>query len=61
MPSTASFLVELNGSALPDDVAALLMAGYVDCSLRLPDAFMLRNHYADLKMPVVIIAGERTC
>ena len=42
MPSTASFLVELNGSPLPDDVAALLMAGYVDCSLRLPDAFMLR-------------------
>jgi phage protein D len=42
MPSTAAFLVELNGSPLPDDVAALLVSGYVDCSLRLPDAFMLR-------------------
>lgn len=42
MPSTAAFLVELNGSPLPDDVSALLMSGYVDCSLRLPDAFMLR-------------------
>jgi phage protein D len=42
MPSTATFLVELNGSPLPDDVAALLMSAYVDCSLRLPDAFMLR-------------------
>jgi phage protein D len=42
MPSTAKFQVELNGSPLPDDVAALLMSGYVDCSLRLPDAFMLR-------------------
>jgi hypothetical protein len=42
MPSTAAFRVELNGSPLPDDVAALLVSGYVDCSLRLPDAFMLR-------------------
>jgi len=25
----------------------------------IPDAFVLRNHYADLKMPVVIIAGEK--
>jgi pimeloyl-ACP methyl ester carboxylesterase len=24
----------------------------------IPDAFMLRGQYADLKMPVVIIAGE---
>ena len=42
MPSTASFLVELDGSELPDDVAPLLVSGYVDCSLRLPDAVMLR-------------------
>jgi pimeloyl-ACP methyl ester carboxylesterase len=27
--------------------------------LMIPDAFMLRTRYADLKMPVVIIAGER--
>jgi pimeloyl-ACP methyl ester carboxylesterase len=25
----------------------------------IPDAFNLRNQYADLKMPVVIIAGEQ--
>jgi pimeloyl-ACP methyl ester carboxylesterase len=25
----------------------------------IPDAFGLRNRYADLKMPVVIIAGEQ--
>jgi phage protein D len=42
MPSTASFLVELDGAELPDDVSPLLMAGHVDCSLRLPDAVMLR-------------------
>jgi phage protein D len=42
MATTASFLVELNGSPLPDDVAALLITAYVDCTLRLPDSFMLR-------------------
>ena len=25
----------------------------------IPDAFMLRGQYADLKMPVVILAGEQ--
>jgi hypothetical protein len=25
----------------------------------IPDAFHLRNQYADLKMPVVIIAGDQ--
>jgi phage protein D len=42
MASTASLLVELDGTTLPDDVAPLLTAGYVDCSLHLPDAVMLR-------------------
>jgi phage protein D len=42
MASTASLLAEVDGATLPDDVAPLLTAGYVDCSLRLPDAVMLR-------------------
>ena len=43
MATTASFLVELDDSeATADDDAPLLMSAYVDCSLRLPDAFMLR-------------------
>ena len=42
MPTTASFLVKLNGTELPDEVGALLVAAYVDCSLHLPDSVMLR-------------------
>lgn len=42
MPSTASFLVTINGAPLAADVAALLISAHVDFSLRLPDAFMLR-------------------
>lgn len=42
MPSSANFLVKLNGSDLSGEAAALLVSAYVDCSLRLPDAFMLR-------------------
>ncbi|KUI26123.1 type IV secretion protein Rhs [Mycobacterium sp. IS-1496] len=42
MTSTASFLVTFDGSPLPADVTALLTSAYVDFSLRLPDAFMLR-------------------
>jgi phage protein D len=42
MPSTAGFLVELDDAKLPADVMALFISGHVDCSLRLPDAVMLR-------------------
>lgn len=42
MATTASFLVEFDGTKLPDDIAGLLISAYVDCSLRLPDSFMLR-------------------
>lgn len=35
-------LAEIDGSALPDDVAALLISAYVDDSQRLPDMFSLR-------------------
>jgi phage protein D len=42
MPTTGSFLVKLNDNDLPDEVGALLIAAYVDCSLHLPDAVMLR-------------------
>jgi phage protein D len=42
MATAASFLIEFDGSALPDDISPLLTSAYVDSSLRLPDAFMLR-------------------
>ncbi|WP_020103034.1 VgrG-related protein [Mycobacterium sp. 360MFTsu5.1] len=42
MPGSASFVVKIAGSDLPGEAAALLVSAYVDCSLRLPDAFMLR-------------------
>ena len=42
MATSASFLVEIDGTDLPDDVAELLTSAYVDDSLRLPDLFMLR-------------------
>ncbi len=29
-----------------------------ESALMIPDAFRLRHQYADLKMPVVVIAGE---
>ncbi len=29
-----------------------------DSALMIPDAFAARDHYSDLKMPVVIVAGE---
>ncbi|MGH6682033.1 MAG: alpha/beta fold hydrolase [Bradyrhizobium sp.] len=35
-----------------------LRAAAVESVLMIPDAFMLRGQYADLRMPVVIIAGE---
>ena len=42
MATSARFLVELDGTSLPDDIASLLTSAYVDSSLRLPDSFMLR-------------------
>ena len=42
MPTSAGFVVEIDGSPLPPEVAALLSAAYVDDSLRLPDLFVLR-------------------
>jgi pimeloyl-ACP methyl ester carboxylesterase len=35
-----------------------IRASAAETALMIPDAFKLRNQYADLKMPVVIIAGE---
>lgn len=35
-----------------------IRASAAESALMIPDAFKLRNRYADLKMPVVIIAGE---
>jgi phage protein D/phage baseplate assembly protein gpV len=42
MPTSAGFLVEIDGSPLPPEVAAQLASAHVDDSLRLPDLFVLR-------------------
>ena len=42
MSFTSTFLVEIDGTALPGDVAPLLTAAYVDDSQRYPDMFELR-------------------
>lgn len=42
MATSASFVIDVDGSPLPDDIGPLLVSAYVDSSLRLPDAFMLR-------------------
>ncbi|MDQ1738354.1 MAG: hypothetical protein QOE53_6, partial [Pseudonocardiales bacterium] len=42
MPASTAFLIEVDGAALPDDLAALLVSALVDDSLRLPDLFVLR-------------------
>jgi len=36
-----------------------IRASAAESALMIPDAFRFRNQYADLKMPVVIIAGEQ--
>jgi pimeloyl-ACP methyl ester carboxylesterase len=36
-----------------------IRASAEEAGLMIPDAFMLRRQYADLKMPVVILAGEQ--
>src|ERR1700731_1916444 len=48
--------------AFPKEMAlrpSQIRASAAESALMIPDAFRLRNHYADLKMPVVIIAGEQ--
>ena len=36
-----------------------IRASAAESALMIPDAFQFRNRYAELKMPVVIIAGEQ--
>ena len=36
-----------------------IRASAAESALMIPDAFFLHNQYADLKMPVVIIAGDQ--
>jgi pimeloyl-ACP methyl ester carboxylesterase len=36
-----------------------IRASAAEAALMIPDAFTFRNRYADLKMPIVIIAGEQ--
>jgi pimeloyl-ACP methyl ester carboxylesterase len=48
--------------AFPKEMAlrpSQIPASAAESALMIPDAFNLRNQYADLKMPVVIIAGEQ--
>ena len=48
--------------AFPKEMAlrpSQIRASAAESALMIPDAFKLRNRYADLKMPVVIIAGEQ--
>jgi pimeloyl-ACP methyl ester carboxylesterase len=48
--------------AFPKEMAlrpSQIRASAAESALMIPDAFGLRNRYADLKMPVVIIAGEQ--
>jgi pimeloyl-ACP methyl ester carboxylesterase len=48
--------------AFPKEMAlrpSQIRASAAESALMIPDAFHLRNQYADMKMPVVIIAGEQ--
>jgi phage protein D len=42
MATAAGFLIQFDGTDLPDDFANLVTSAHVDSSLRLPDSFMLR-------------------
>lgn len=42
MSFTNTFLIEFDGTALPEDIAALLTAAYIDDSQQFPDMFELR-------------------
>jgi pimeloyl-ACP methyl ester carboxylesterase len=49
-------------AAFPKEMAlrpSQIRASAAESALMVPDAFMLRDQYADLQMPVVIIAGEQ--
>ena len=41
MNPSNNFKISVDGSPLPDDLAALLVSAYVDDSLNLPDMFVL--------------------
>jgi pimeloyl-ACP methyl ester carboxylesterase len=48
--------------AFPKEMAlrpSQVRASAVESALMIPNAFRLRNRYVDLKMPVVIVAGEQ--
>lgn len=57
MPFTTTFIVEINGSPLPDDVVPLLTTAHVDDSQRLPDLFVLR--FRDAERNVVSKTGVK--
>jgi pimeloyl-ACP methyl ester carboxylesterase len=50
--------------AFPKEMAlrpSQIRASAAESALMIPDAFKFRNRYGDLKMPVVVIAGEEDC
>ena len=54
--------VPMKFGAFPKELAlrpSQIRASAAESALMIPDAFKLRNQYAELKMPVVIIAGEQ--
>src|SRR6195952_2459640 len=56
-PTSSAFVVEINGSAMPDDAKALLVSAHVDDSLRLPDTFVLR--FRDSERIVITKSGAK--
>ena len=56
-PTSSAFVIEIDGSPLPDDAKALLIACHVDDSLRLPDLFLLR--FRDSERIVVAKSGVK--
>jgi phage protein D len=55
MASTSSFVIEVEGAPLAEDIIALLTTAYVDSSLRLPDMFALR--FRDTDRTVITKSG----
>lgn len=57
MSITSTCLVEIEGTPLRDDIAALLVSAYVDDSQQLPDTFLLR--FRDPNRLVLSTSGAR--
>ena len=54
--------VPVKFGAFPKEMAlrpSQIRASATEAAMMVPDAFMMRGQYADLKMPIVIVAGEQ--